>query len=87
MCKGAGGIFGCIFGGLMTTYYHPKWCFFWYSFMGLIVVIFACFLTKAVEENNVNDGQDEEVSDGNLSTSQEAYESQYVRQNGPGPVP
>lgn len=55
LSTGFGGIFGCIFGGLMTQYYHPKWCFFWYSWMGLIVAISACFLTKESELDRVSD--------------------------------
>lgn len=44
-----GGATGCIFGGLMTEFYHPKWCFFWYSFFGLGIIVFALFLTKESE--------------------------------------
>ena len=52
MGKGIGGVFGCIFAGIMTEYYHPKWCLFYYSFMGLTLFIFSLFLTKKVEEVN-----------------------------------
>lgn len=46
---GSGGVLGCIYGGLMTQYSSPKWCWFYYSFMGLIIALFACFLTKESE--------------------------------------
>jgi len=53
LSTGFGGVCGCIFAGLMTQYYHPKWCFFYYSFFGLIVSIAACRLTKESEMDKV----------------------------------
>ena len=70
---GVGGVIGCIFGGLMTQYHHPKWCFFWYSWMGIIVSIFACFLTKESELDRVS--IHDEASDSDISTSLENYEA------------
>lgn len=52
LSTGSGGVVGCIFGGLMTQYSHPKWCFFAYSFMGLIVTAFAFCLTKESERDS-----------------------------------
>jgi hypothetical protein len=46
----SGGAVGCIYGGLMTQYSSPKWCWFYYSFFGLIEVLFALFLTRKSEE-------------------------------------
>ena len=69
---GIGGVIGCIFGGLMTENFHPKWCFFAYSFMGIVVTIFACFLSPEAErDRNV----DEEI-ESEISTSREDYESE-----------
>jgi len=73
LSTGSGGVFGCIFAGLMTQNYHPKWCFFWYSWMGLIVSISACFLTKESELDRVSV---EELDEDDISTSQENYESE-----------
>ena len=53
LSTGSGGVIGCIFAGVMTEYYHPKWCFFYYAFMGLFVSIFACRLTKESERDKV----------------------------------
>lgn len=70
LSTGFGGITGCIFAGLTTEHFHPKWCFFWYSFFGLVVSVFACQLTKDTEKNKaVDDGTISEIS-----TSQENYE-------------
>ena len=77
LSTGAGGIFGCIFGGLMTQYHHPKWCFFWYSFMGLIVSLAACFLTKKSEDDKV---WTDEPEDSDISTSLENYNAEQRRE-------
>ena len=66
MSSGTGGVIGCIYGGLMTNYYHPKWCFFTYSWLGIIVTIFAIFLTKESEKDRVSN---DEASDSDISTS------------------
>jgi len=50
---GTGGVIGCIYGGLMTQYFHPKWCFLTYSFSGLAVTIAAFFLTEESELDRV----------------------------------
>ena len=50
--KGIGGVIGCVFAGIMTENYHPKWCLFYYSFVGLFLFIFSLFLTKEVEHGN-----------------------------------
>lgn len=59
---GIGGITGCIFAGLMTEYFHPKWCFFYYSFFGIVVSVTACRLTKASEMDKVVGDATTEVS-------------------------
>ena len=71
LSTGTGGVIGCLFGGLMTQYYHPKWCFFWYSWMGLVVATAASFLTQESELDKVGD---ELLEDSDISTSQEVYE-------------
>lgn len=50
---GVGGIFGSIFGGYLTEYFHPKWSFFAYSLFGLVVMILGFF---QIDKN----GKDEE---------------------------
>jgi hypothetical protein len=85
MAKGIGGVIGCIFAGIMTEFYHPKWCMFWYSFVCLGLFIFSLFLSKNIEEGNASIRT--EYSDGSRSTSQENYESQYRSENANMPVP
>jgi hypothetical protein len=46
-----GGAIGCVLGGFMTEKYHPKWCFFWYSFSGLVIMILGCRLTEDSESD------------------------------------
>lgn len=65
-----GGVIGCIYGGLMTEYVSPTWCWFGYAFYGLIIVGFACALNKKAEEDG-----GEEALDSDISTSQEDFES------------
>lgn len=69
VCVGFGGVCGCIFAGLMTQYFHPKWCFFYYSFFGIFASVFACRLTKKSEADKV-------VGDAvtEISSSQQSYE-------------
>jgi MFS family permease len=55
LSTGTGGIFGCIAGGLITEYWHPKWVFFWYSFFGLILAFTATKLTMESERDKVVD--------------------------------
>lgn len=71
---GVGGVIGCVYGGLMTEYAHPKWVFFTYAWFGLIVTIAACFLTKEAEKDTVIVHREESESE--VSTSQEAYEEE-----------
>jgi len=72
---GMGGVVGCIFAGLTTEHFHPKWIFFYYSFFGIIIAVFACQLTKESESDRNVDEVDSYVS-----TSQEDYEFRYRRE-------
>lgn len=74
LSTGTGGVIGCIFAGLMTQYYHPKWCFFYYSFFGIVVTIFACRLTKESERDKVIGDVDTVAS-----SSQQSYEYRVRR--------
>ena len=76
LCWGIGGAVGCIYAGLITEYFHPKWCFFTYSFLGIIVSAFACCLTKRSEQDRVRG----EIQSENISTSQESYEFRFRRE-------
>ena len=75
LATGVGGVIGCIFSGLMTQYFHPKWSWFWYSFVGILITVFACRLTKESERDKV---VDEGVSE--ISLSQEDYEFRVRRE-------
>ena len=56
----------------MTQYSSPKWCWFYYSFFGIIITVFACLLSPDAEK----DTQIEEQGESDVSTSQEDYVSQ-----------
>ena len=63
MATGVGGILGCIAGGIMTQYFHPKYSFLLYSFFGLIVSFNGLYLTKASEEDGVEEREGEFLED------------------------
>ena len=67
LSTGTGGVIGCLFAGLMTEYCHPKWCFFWYSFMGIFTSLMACRLTKESEKDKVAGDAVSEASSSALS--------------------
>ena len=62
---GVGGALGCIYGGLMTQYSTPLWCWFYYSFFGLIIVVFAILLSAEAEK----DVAEEALGESDISTS------------------
>lgn len=51
MMIGIGGLMGSVIGGIMTQYFHPKYAFFLYSFVGLLVAGNGMYLTKESEED------------------------------------
>ena len=59
MASGVGGILGCITGGIMTQYFHPRYSFLCYSFFGIIVAIIGSQLTKECEEDEDNEQSDQ----------------------------
>lgn len=69
---GVGGVFGCLYGGLMTEYVSPLWCWFGYAFLGLLCSFFACMLSPAAEED-----QEVVLGDSDMSTSEEEWGSRY----------
>ena len=73
---GAGGMTGSLVAGFLTENYHPKWCFFWYSWMGLVVTITACFLTKESERDRVAEEEEVANEETDISTSLENYENE-----------
>ena len=68
--SGVGGVFGCVYGGLMTEYSTPTWCWFGYAWLGLVCTFFACLLTPTAEED-----QEVELGASDVSTSEEEYAS------------
>jgi MFS-type transporter involved in bile tolerance (Atg22 family) len=54
LATGVGGIFGCLMGGIMTQYFHPRYSFLAYSFFGLFVAFNGLYLTKESEEDHVD---------------------------------
>jgi hypothetical protein len=86
MATGVGGIMGCFLGGVMTQFFHPKYSYLLYSFMGLMVSINGLYLTKASEEDTVV-VQDEGLLNGNqdaadMSTSSSPRGSQDNQESG-----
>ena len=49
MTQGIGGVIGCLLGGYMTQYCHPKYSFLIFSVMGLVLAISGLFLSKECE--------------------------------------
>lgn len=50
MATGIGGILGSFLGGILTQYYHPRYSFLLYSFMGLVIAIIGSYLTLETEQ-------------------------------------
>jgi len=72
LSTGTGGAAGCIIAGVMTEYTHPKWSFYLYSFVGILISFCACFLTKKSEK----DAKVPRATDSEISTSLEDYEAE-----------
>ena len=51
MAQGFGGVIGCLLGGYMTQYCHPKYSFLIFSVMGLVLAVSGCFLSKECEQD------------------------------------
>jgi len=49
MGQGLGGVAGCILGGYMTEYGHPKYSFLIMSIMGVLIAVNGMFLTNECE--------------------------------------
>ena len=78
MATGVGGLLGSLIGGVITQYYHPKYGFLIYSFMGIAVSINGFFLTKASEE----DAEDvEQLNLNESATSIASTASQSLQRN------
>jgi len=58
LATGLGGILGSFASGILTQYYHPKYSFLLYSFMGLVVAFNGLYLDEESEqdhnENSIN---------------------------------
>jgi len=57
MATAVGGLLGCLLSGIMTQYFHPKYSFLAYSFMGLVVALNALFLTQESEEDHISQNE------------------------------
>ena len=55
MATALGGLLGCSTAAIMTKYFHPKFSFLLYSFMGLVISFNGMYLTKASEEDSVEE--------------------------------
>jgi len=51
MAMGVGGVIGCMGGGFLTQYSHPRYAFLAASGMGLIIALIGTCLTKEAEQN------------------------------------
>jgi len=80
MATGVGGIMGCVLGGVMTQYCHPRYSFLAYSFMGLIVAINGTYLTRAAEEDGPEPRNAEGEAEGEVD-SDESTSSSLQRNN------
>lgn len=51
LATGVGGAIGSLMSGILTQYYHPKYSFLIYSFMGLIISYIGAQLSEDSEED------------------------------------
>ena len=51
LATGVGGAIGSLMSGILTQYYHPKYSFLFYSFMGLVISIIGLNLNEDSEED------------------------------------
>lgn len=51
LATGLGGAIGSLMSGILTQYYHPKYSFLIYSFMGLLISIIGLQLNEESEES------------------------------------
>ena len=65
-------------GGIITEYYEPHWAFYWYAWYSLIIGVFACFLSKECEKDQMEFVTDARVSESEFSSGQENYVEQQV---------
>lgn len=68
MAMGVGGVIGCMAGGYLTQYSHPKYTFLIVSGMGLIIALIGTALTKEAEQNEVEDER-QEANNGSFWTN------------------
>lgn len=52
VAAGVGGLIGCLIGGVLTQFCHPRVSFLLYSTYGLVVAFNGSLLTKESEEDN-----------------------------------
>ena len=59
MAMGVGGVSGCVAGGYLTQYCHPKYTFVIVSIVGLIIALIGTTLTKESEKAGEDDQNDQ----------------------------
>ena len=62
LCTGVGGIIGSFASGILTQYYHPKYSFLLYSFMGLFVSISGLYLTPESELDHEEEAHNQSIA-------------------------
>ena len=58
LCKASGGIIATVITSYMTEYLHPRWCFLFYSVLGLPVFFSGMCLNKQIDQEGLDEMSD-----------------------------